>query len=411
MDDLLAEAKGDDLPHSGSAVAAAADLEEQLSPKSLLEEQRDHSVNVDLLVPDDAELSISIADFAPRDSVLFYVVETNTTLGHFSKRSMKVKRKYEDFQWLYDRFSENSDLAGSIIPHLPVSISREQEKQAAELLAHKKEGVAQLTEDIKKRASQLEKFLRRIVQIASLRIDTNLQAFLEYDELLTRKSQGWFNFSGAVSPKIDTDETFEKMRNSNLVYQKSITSSLGAYTRLARSARGVADAYEAMPGVLEGLQRLDPDSEWKRSLDVFAKAFRGAKTNLNDRVTSENNILGDLLNDYTGQCGAVAAMHNRRLALLQRSINAKQQRLKLEPKAQTNPAKQDELKLLVSAEDDALQAFTTASATACTEVVRCRNVRVAEFRQALVTLAEEELETASKEIAFWEKTLEELRSL
>lgn len=368
-------------------------------------------MTVDLHTPDEATLQILLHEYFPKDGLIYYSVETNTTLQNFTRRNMKVNRKLEDFLWLYERFSENSDLAGNIIPHLPVLASKDQERHMAQALGGAPEVAAKAKEDLKKRLHQLQKFLRRVAQVPHLRTDTNLQAFLEYEELAPRKSQGWFNFSSTANPKIDTDEAFQKLRQSNADYQKNITACLNNFTRVSKSSYTLADGMGALPEPLKALKDLDAQSSWTRSLAVFAEAFKTAKTRTTLRTASAEESLGELLADYTGLCSAVAAMHNRRLLLLQRAIGAKENRIKAEKKAVNNPAKQEEVKLLVGLEDSANHSFSASSSTACVEVVRCRNMRVADFRHALVAFAEKEIEGAQKEISCWQDVLDQLKCL
>lgn len=402
MDELLRAAQDDEVPGAAAAAAVGA---------AAAADTRERAMTVDLLTHDDATLQISVVNYVPKDGVMLYAVETNTTLAHFSKKSMKVQRKFEDFQWLYERFSENPDLAGNIIPHLPVTATRDQDKQMAQALASANADVAsRVKEDMRKRLGQLQKFLRRVTQVPHLRTDTNLQAFLEYDELAPRKSQGWFNFSSTANPKIDTDEAFQKLRNTNAEHQKNTANCLASFGRFSKTAHVITDALGALPEPIKAVKDLDTDREWTAPLAVFGDAFKAAKARNTARVSSVDEILGELLGDYTGLYGAVSAMHNRRLLLLQRSMTAKETRIKAEKKAVGNAAKGEEVKLLVQAEESAADTFSKASSAASIEVVRCRNMRVADFRHALSALAEKEIENAQVEIAAWTEVLQQLKA-
>lgn len=363
-------------------------------------------MTVDLSEGDDASLSISIKGFVanPKDPNIYFVVETTTTLETFPKRAMKVNRKHDDFLWLYERFSENADFAGYILPSVPANITKDQEKHAAAALSTADEGVQRLREETTKRGARLERFLRRLVALPKVRSDPNLVAFLDYEELQSRKTPGLFSFSSSVSAKIDTDKQFEKLRADNATFTKNISAALASFGKLVKSEQQLGDDIGAVPPSAASLSETDSNPQWASLLNQLAEVCKTSKTGIAAHVSAVEETLGDQLADSAGYANSITAMHNHRLLLLQRALTAKQNLQKAEAKAKSKPQAADEVKLLTTQEAEAQEAFRSATALAVVDVARVRSARVADHRSSLSSLAE-------KEITLAQSRLDNLRSI
>ncbi|XP_047470310.1 sorting nexin-6-like isoform X2 [Penaeus chinensis] len=67
----------------------------------------------------DSTLQVDISDALSEREKVKFTVHTKTTLPDYNKSEFSVVRQHEEFIWLHDRFDENEDYAGYIIPPPP----------------------------------------------------------------------------------------------------------------------------------------------------------------------------------------------------------------------------------------------------------------------------------------------------
>ena len=118
-----------------------------------------------------SELAIKVYDPVKQgDGIGAYVsyrVESKTSLPQFAREENEVIRRFKDFAWLQDKLAEKNP--GVIIPPLP-------EKDVVQKFS-------MASDFIHKRCSALDVFLNRVAAHPSLRHCSELQFFLEADEL------------------------------------------------------------------------------------------------------------------------------------------------------------------------------------------------------------------------------------
>lgn len=64
-------------------------------------------------------LYVDISDALSEKDKAKFTVHTRTSLRTFRQPDMSVVRQHEEFVWLHDRFEENEEYAGYIIPPAP----------------------------------------------------------------------------------------------------------------------------------------------------------------------------------------------------------------------------------------------------------------------------------------------------
>jgi hypothetical protein len=111
----IQEEQVDDAPAHGEGGAAAASTTTTTTTQSV-EERPTSAV-------DDGKLQCKITEFFPHNAKMVYRIECASTLPGYKKPTFEVLRKYEDFLWLHDRLTENRELAGVLIPHLPPKVT------------------------------------------------------------------------------------------------------------------------------------------------------------------------------------------------------------------------------------------------------------------------------------------------
>jgi sorting nexin-5/6/32 len=143
-------------------------------------------------------LVVDISDaLSERDKVKF-TVHTKTSLPEFVKQEFSVVRQHEEFIWLHDRFEENEEYAGYIIPPGPprpdFDASREKLQKLGEgegtmtkeeFTKMKQELEAEYLATFKKTVAMHEVFLCRLANHPVFRKDHNFRVFLEYDQELS----------------------------------------------------------------------------------------------------------------------------------------------------------------------------------------------------------------------------------
>ena len=80
-------------------------------------EQKPRTETIDL--ESDDSLRIEISDALSEQEKVKFTIHTKTTLTAFKKSDFSAVREHEEFVWLHDRFVENEDYAGILIPAPP----------------------------------------------------------------------------------------------------------------------------------------------------------------------------------------------------------------------------------------------------------------------------------------------------
>nr|XP_053637008.1 sorting nexin-6-like isoform X2 [Cherax quadricarinatus]XP_053637010.1 sorting nexin-6-like isoform X2 [Cherax quadricarinatus] len=122
----------------------------------------------------DSSLQVDISDALSEREKVKFTVHTKTSLPEYSKPEFSVVRQHEEFIWLHDRFDENEDYAGYIIPPPPPRPDFDASREKLQKLG---EGEGSMTkEEFSKMKQELEAWLvnlmdgiRRREKVAKLR--------------------------------------------------------------------------------------------------------------------------------------------------------------------------------------------------------------------------------------------------
>ncbi|PVD26602.1 hypothetical protein C0Q70_14279 [Pomacea canaliculata] len=286
------------------------------SPDLLAEDQENkgRSDTVDLT---DTSLLVDISDsLSERDKVKF-TVHTKTTLPQFKKPEMSVVRQHEEFIWLHDRYVENEEYAGIIIPPAPprpdFDASREKLQRLGEgegtmtkeeFMKMKQELEAEYLATFKKTVAMHEVFLQRLAAHPVLRQDVNFEVFLEYSGDLSvrgknkkEKLGGFFkNLSKSVDETLlsgqkDIDDMFENEKQFLIEYHAKIrdaTLKADRMTKVHKSSRIFTKVAEALEKArkLEGRVASDEDLKLSDTLRYYMRDSAAAKDLLYRRSRS-----------------------------------------------------------------------------------------------------------------------------
>ncbi|XP_035683287.1 sorting nexin-6-like isoform X3 [Branchiostoma floridae] len=385
------------------------------SPDLLAEdENKPRTESVDLTKDD--TLSIDISDaLSERDRVKF-TVHTKTTLPDFRESEFSVVRQHEEFIWLHDRFVENEEYGGYIIPPAPprpdFDASREKLQKLGEgegtmtkeeFTKMKQELEAEYLATFKKTVAMHEVFLQRLAAHPAFRKDTNFRVFLEYDQDLSvrlknkKEKLGWFikSMSQSVdevllSNQKDADEFFEQEKGFLVEYHNRIAQSTKCADRMTKMHKSVADSYIKLStglGSLATCENTELDKVFNKVSECFEKSRK-----LEARVSSDEDLkLSDTLRYYLRDTSAAKDLLYRRTRALADYENANKDLDKARAK---NRNVQQEVAVAEQAQQRACEKYEHLSELAKSELQDFKKRRVGAFRKNLVELAELEIKHA-----------------
>ncbi|KHJ96444.1 PX domain protein [Oesophagostomum dentatum] len=165
----------------------------------------------EFLTNNDFILELKISDFEKKgDGMNAYIVYKLITkcenVPGISDRTYEVWRRFSDFLGLHDKLYEKYISKGVIVPAAP-------EKSIAAMTKTKATSDPATSREVAvRRARQLERFMRRIIQHPRLRVDCDVRDFLTMETELPRASQT-ATLSGAGVKRMikSVGEVFSKM--------------------------------------------------------------------------------------------------------------------------------------------------------------------------------------------------------
>lgn len=389
---------------------------------------KDRTASVDLAT--DTSLVVDISDALSEQEKVKFTVHTKTTLKAFKKADFTTVREHEEFIWLHDRFIENEEYAGIIIPPPPPKPDFDDPRQK---LAKLREGEESMTKEeytkmkqeleaeylatFKKTVAMHEVFLQRLAAHPTLRNDHHYQVFLEFDGDLsvrtknTREKLGSFfkGFSKTIDESVilkshkDVDPWFETEKKFLVDYHARVKDATRGGDRVTKAHKKMADSLIGVATYVSLLSigKSDPLSAlYKKTADTFEKQRK-----LEGRVASDEDLkLSDLLRYYERDSQAALDLLYRRMRSL---ANFEAANKKLETAKTKNKG---------LAEAEALQQscnakFDKISETGKLELQSFKERRVAAFKKNLTELAELEIKHAKSQVSILRSTLAALQEL
>ncbi|XP_050322027.1 sorting nexin-6 isoform X2 [Bactrocera neohumeralis] len=375
-------------------------------------------------------LHVEISDALSEKDKVKFTVHTRTTLPGFVKQDNNVVRQHEEFVWLHDRFEENEEYAGYIIPPCPPRPDFDASREKLQRLG---EGEGNMTkEEFKKMKSELEAeylatfkktvamhevFLRRLANHPVFRVDQHLKVFLEYDQDLCAKPRkkmaifgGFVKSLGKTTDEIlmsatvrDVNDFFENELQFLIEYHGHLRDAAVRTEKMTQRHKEVSECHQKISNALMQLSTAE-----KGSMETFcaksAEIFEKIK-NLEARVSSDQDLkLGDTLRYYQRDSDAAKALLIRRLRCLA-AYEAANRNLE---KAR---AKNKDVHAAEAAQAEACEKFESMSACGKEELVGFRNRRVAAFKKGLVELAELEIKHARTQYEYLRQSLLALKEI
>ncbi|KAK9511067.1 hypothetical protein O3M35_005707 [Rhynocoris fuscipes] len=377
----------------------------------------------------DNSLIVDISDALSEKDKVKFTVHTKTSLPEFQKTDFTVVRQHEEFVWLYDRFEENEDYSGYIIPPAPprpdFDASREKLQKLGEgegtitkeeYTKMKQELEAEYLATFKKTVAMHEVFLCRLAAHPVFRNDHNFRVFLEYEQDLAVRSKNKMEMiEGAMKSLYkstdelllsatvkDVNEFFEQQKNFLIEYHNHLRDATVKADRMTARHKDVADIYIKIAMALTQMATTE-HSDLEKFLTKVAETFEKLKKT-EARVASDEDLkLSDTLRYYMRDTFAAKRLLYKRLRCL---ANYEAANRNLE-KARS---KNKDILAAEKAQQEACDKFEQMSDKGKEELVDFKSRRVAAFRKNLIDLAELEIKHSKSQIQLLKSCITSLKA-
>jgi sorting nexin-5/6/32 len=387
---------------------------------------KDEGNTVDL--HQDDSLKVSIADALNEQDIVKFTVHTKTTLERFKKREFQVTRQHEEFVWLHDRFTENDEYAGLLIPPCP---PKPDFSQSHGKLAMLQAGDATLTpEEIEKLKQEIqseylaafqktvamhEVFLMRLVSHKVFRDDDNLQAFLEYEQDLQVRSKsrrekvtGFFKqatktIDSSFATYKDPDEFLDEQRSFITRYSNMIKDARTKCEVKVDKRHQLVNAYGRAGTELSHSGNMYPADNPTGDLlrDVGATMMK-AQAIEKKLVAKEDLKLTDLLRYYQADGQAARDLMYRRVKALQEQERTE----KALQKAQAAQKKVPEAEAAAKIAKERAEALTVSAKE---ELKVFKERRMKAFRKGIVQYTQCQIRQGREQFYLWKGLLTKLK--
>lgn len=373
-------------------------------------------------------LVVEISDALSEKDKVKFSVHTKTNNPAFQKNNSLVVRQHEEFVWLHDRFEENPNYVGFIIPPAPprpdFDASREKLQKLGEgegtmtkeeFAKMKQELEAEYLATFKKTVAMHEMFLIRLANHPVFKSDDTFRIFLEYEQDLCVRSKNKMERLGGIfnsvslttdeyllSPKMkDISEFFENEKTFLMAYSNQLKDAVARADKMTRKHKEVADSFINISTGLSHLSTTD-HKDLEKLLTKVADHLEKARK-LEARVASDEDLkLSDTLRYYMRDSHAAKRLLQRRLRCLADFENANRN---LE-KART---RNKDVHAAELAQQKAGDAFEQISDKSKEELVDFQARRITDFRKNLVDLAELEIKHAKAQVQLLKKGIASLK--
>ncbi|XP_026465746.1 sorting nexin-6-like isoform X1 [Ctenocephalides felis] len=376
-------------------------------------------------------LLVDISDALSEKDRVKFTVHTKTSLSGYNKPEFFVVRQHEEFIWLHDRFEENEEYAGYIIPPAPprpdFDASREKLQRLGEgegnmtkeeFAKMKQELEAEYLATFKKTVAMHEVFLTRLAGHPVFRNDSHLKVFLEYDQDLCARPKRKMEYLGGLVRCLgkttdelylgatvrDVNDFFETEYNFLGEYHSNLKEAAQRTSKMTNKHKEMADCYIKISCALKefSITEHGTGSSMEKFLAKTADIFEKARK-IECRVASDQDLkLGDTLRYYQRESNAAKALLIRRLRCLAEYETANRNLEKAR-------SKNKDVHAAETAQTKACEMFESMSARGKDELIGFRARRVAAFKKSLVELAELEIKQARSQHDLLRKSLLSLK--
>jgi sorting nexin-5/6/32 len=384
---------------------------------------------IDTVDLNENDIHIDISDALSEKEKVKFTVHTKSKLTIFQESDFSVTRLHEEFIWLHERYNENEEYAGLIIPPPPPKPDFDSSRSKLQKLSDsegsltreeyekmKQELEAEYLAMFKKTVSMHEVFLQRLAAHPILRNDNNFRVFLEYKEDLSVRGKntkeqisGFFKTLTKTADEVflanhkETDEFFERQKQFLLTYHTKIKDTTAASDKATRAQKTVADTYIKLSSGLNTLSTSDK-TDLTKYLLLLAEFFEKARK-LESRIQSDVDLkLSDTLRYYMRDCKAALDLMSRRSRC---AVDFDTANKNLDRARQKNK----EVLQAETTQQSIKQKFETISEKAKDELNDFKTRRVQMFRKNLIDLTELQIKHTKAQIQTIKSVLQQSETL
>ncbi|WKX92635.1 hypothetical protein Q1695_010567 [Nippostrongylus brasiliensis] len=379
-------------------------------------------------------LEIRIIDFEKKgDGMNAYIVYKLITKSEgvpgISDKTYEVWRRFSDFLGLHDKLFEKYISKGVIVPAAP-------EKSIAAMTKTKATSDPATSREVAvRRARQLERFMRRVVQHPRLRVDCDVRDFLTMEAELPRASQTStlsgagvkriFKSVGEVFSKMafhmeEGDRWFEQTQSHVDELDESLRRLLHLSESLTSTRKELSVAQESMSKGLSMLASCEESTALARALSHLTETEENAAALWTKQAEMDSIRFTECLGEYVGLVGALKDLFAERVRVWQTWQTAQQNltrkreqkaRLELSGKNDRATALRDEMDEAVRRMDQLEAEFVELSKLIREEIGRFEVQRRHDMRQMFIDYLESLVQTHTEMLGVWEKFEPETRNI
>eukprot|EP00794_Sanderia_malayensis_P005945 gene5945-6635_t len=338
-----------------------------------------------------------VLDSSKDGEVLTFTIQTKTKETSSSENGVVVLRQYEDFAFLSHCLFAHNDISSTVVPVLPakpvITPSGAESKTKQQL---GKESKTMIGDDFTKECKALQKYLDLVISEKMLNGDETLKAFLTEDKPPVRanaKKGILTSLKGALDDKRfhyhkDIDEEMQNIRNFTDQCAFLTKSCNECFKKLNSSEQRCSFHMANVTAAIRTLSATDTsENDLTTHLVKFAGILDEAKRASEKYSTIYEETVGFNFELYSKYLESAKEMLFRRTCKLIEFENASKALDKAKPKNQEQ---------LQEAKDEAERQYEELTEISRCEIKKYHKNRVDEFQKALVTLAEDQIQNASK---------------
>eukprot|EP00794_Sanderia_malayensis_P020064 gene20064-22033_t len=387
---------------------------------------KERATTVDLTT--DSSLFVEISDALSEKDKVKFTVHTKSTLADFSSPDFSVVREHEEFIWLHDRYEENEEYAGIIIPPTPPKPDFDASREKLQKLSEgestmtkeefdkmKQELEAEYLATFKKTVAMHEVFLCRIAAHPSLRNDHNFKVFLEYKEDLSVKGRGAKDFLKGFAKGIakgldeklllsgqkDEDEFFEAEKKGQVEYHNKVRDTTNKSDKVTTSEKRLADILIKISTSFIAMGTSE-NTELDKLFNKTGELMEKLRKIESRKATDKDLKLSDLLRYHMRDSEAAKCLLYRRLRCLHNLESANKNLDKARSKSKAIPEAE-------KAQQTATEKYDHISEVAKKELTELKKNKVQAFKKNLTELAELQLKHSKAELQHLKNTLSALK--
>ncbi|ORY07227.1 lipid binding protein [Basidiobolus meristosporus CBS 931.73] len=236
-----------------------------------------------------------------------YLVTTETELSTFPKPNIQVRRRFQEFVWLYNTLVY--EYPACIIPPLP-------EKHRMEYLKGDRFG----QEFVEKRKDSLERFLQRIARHPTLQKSECLRIFLtsdkffEYqmlqsnDSAARAKGEGVFENIGdaiinAFTKVQKPDDRFSEIKETIDKFEENLHTIEKLYQKIIKKQNELELEYAELGTEVKGLSELE--TRIADPLTKFGDAINKHTSATKHMINQEEGVFLSQIHEYISYCASI----------------------------------------------------------------------------------------------------------